>query len=544
MPAVAYTPTRPATWTDASSLTLPFAWTRTKIALLIAATTLAFAFRLSALSTYGFSEDELNKVTAIEEYRAGHFAANAEHPMLMKLAMWGSVDAAAAWNRVAPDGRTISLETALRLPNAIAGAATTVGLFGVADLLFGGAVASVVSAIWAFDVNAIAINRIGKEDTFLLFFFVLAVFCYERAKRVGVTDIARAQRWYTASGAAFGLMLASKYMPQYLGIYAVFNVLTDREPGANRPDRLRHYGAMAAAFVIANVAIVWPETWRYIASYVRGDMLAHHGYAYAGALYVTDVLVSPLGVPATFYVRLLATKVPLVVLAAVVPGVIELVRRRDERGFVLLRVLAVLLLVPYSLMAAKFLRYSLPMFATVDLIAAVGLVSGTGWLLRKEWLSVATRATVATVAGVVFFGGLVAARESAAPFYSLFQNAIGADTDPRLTAFPEQTYDYGVREAIETIAHISNRSAVVVTDAPAVAAHYLQRNGRPDIAVQSLSAHGITGDAREAWVIVQNEHATFENQLTVDQLRARERPSMEFRIDEAIAAQVFRMAGR
>jgi len=176
MPAVTYTPTRPATWTDASSLTLPFAWTRIKIAFLIAATTLAFAFRVSALSTYGFSEDELNKVTAIEEYRAGHFTANAEHPMLMKLAMWGSVDAAAAWNRVAPEGRTMSLETALRLPNAIAGAATTVGLFGVADLLFGGAVASVVSAIWAFDVNAIAINRIGKEDTFLLFFFVLAVF--------------------------------------------------------------------------------------------------------------------------------------------------------------------------------------------------------------------------------------------------------------------------------------------------------------------------------------------------------------------------------
>jgi hypothetical protein len=62
--------------------------------------------------------------------------------------------------------------------------------------------------------------------------------------------------------------------------------------------------------------------------------------------------------------------------------------------------------------------------------------------------------------------------------------------------------------------------------------------------VHSLSAHGITGDAHEAWVIVQDEHATFENQLTVEQLRARARPSMEFRIDEAIAAQVFRIAER
>jgi len=544
MPATTYTPTRPATWTDASSLTLPFARTRTKIVVLVIATTLAFTFRVSGLSTYGFSEDELNKVTAIEQYRAGHFSANAEHPMLMKLAMWGSVDLAAAWNRVAPEPRAMSLETALRLPNAIAGAATTIGLFGVADLLFGDAVAAVVSALWAFDVNAIAINRIGKEDTLLLFFFVLAVFCYERAKRAGVTDVVAAQRWYTASGAAFGLMLASKYMPHYLGIYALFNVLTDREPGANKPDRLRHYGAMAAAFAIANVAIALPETWRYIAGYVRGDMLAHHGYSYAGALYVTDVPVSPLGVPVTFYVRLLATKVPLVVLAAVVPGAIEMVRRRDERGFVLLRVLAVLLLVPYSLMAAKFLRYSLPMFATLDLIAAVGLVSGIGWLLRKQWLAVATRVTVATVAGAVFFGGLAAAQQTAAPFYSLFQNAIGADADPRAAAFPEQTYDYGVREAIEAIAPIAEPSAVVVTDAPAVAAHYLSRSGRPDVAVHSLSAHGITRDAHEAWVIVQDEHATFENQPTVDQLRARVRPSIEFRIDEALAAQVFRIARR
>jgi len=81
-------------------------------------------------------------------------------------------------------------------------------------------------------VNAIATSRIGKEDTFLLFFFLLAVWCYERAKRQGVTDPSGAQRWYAGSGVAFGLMLASKYMPGYLPIYALFNTMTDRDPGA------------------------------------------------------------------------------------------------------------------------------------------------------------------------------------------------------------------------------------------------------------------------------------------------------------------------
>src|SRR5207244_10647295 len=190
----------------------------------------------------------------------------------MKLAMWGSVALSDGWNHTAPAGRAIPLETALLLPNAIAGAATTMVVFGVADLLFGGTVAAVAAAIWAFDVNAIAINRIGKEDTFLLLFFLLAVFCYERAKRDGAIDMARAQRWYTLSGAAFGLMLASKYMPHYLGIYALLNLLTDSDPGENKPDRLRHFGAMAAAFVLANVAMLFPSTCRYLASYGVGGM--------------------------------------------------------------------------------------------------------------------------------------------------------------------------------------------------------------------------------------------------------------------------------
>src|SRR5206468_3802991 len=234
------------------------------------ATVLALMFRVEALATYGLSEDELNKVHAIAEYRAGHFAANAEHPMLMKLAMWGACELADAWNRFAPADRAISLETAIRLPNVAAGAITTIVLFGVADLLFGGAVAATVSVIWAFDVNAIAINRIGKEDTFLLLFFLIAVFCYERAKHVGVTDLSSARRWYTLSGAAFGLMLASKYMPHFLGIYALFNLLTDPDSGSNRPDRLRHFGAMALAFFAANIAVALPDTWRYVADYVHG----------------------------------------------------------------------------------------------------------------------------------------------------------------------------------------------------------------------------------------------------------------------------------
>src|SRR5207249_930441 len=127
---------------------------------------------------------------------------------------------------------------------------------------------------------------------------------------------------------------------------------------------------------------------------------------------------------------------------------IEMVRRRTERGFVLLRVLVVFVLLPYSLMSAKFIRYSLPMLATIDLITAVGLVSGAGWILRKQWLSVFARATVAALVVAVFFGELAYAQQAASPFYSLYQNGVGARLDPGGASFSEQTYDYGVREAV------------------------------------------------------------------------------------------------
>jgi hypothetical protein len=542
MPAIAHSSPPVTTWPDTGSQALT--WAHARLVVVALAAVLAFGFRVNALSAYGLSEDEINKVHAIEQYRAGHFGANAEHPMLMKLAMWASVDLTRAWNRVVPPEQAMSLETAIRLPNAVAGALTTLVLFGIADLLFGGTVAVVASLVWAFDVNAIAINRIGKEDTFLLLFFLLAVLCYERAKQRGTDDPDGAQPWYTLSGACFGLMLASKYMPQYLGIYALFNVLTDPNPGRNKPNRVRYYGAMAAAFLVADVAILMPETWRYAVSYVQGGMLAHHGYLYAGALYVSNIPISPLGVPATYYLRLLATKVPLVVLAAVVPGAIEMIRRRRERGFVLLRVLVVFVLVPYSLMAAKFIRYALPLLATLDVIAAIGLVAGTSWLLRKGWLSPLTRVTTSALAIGVFVAGLVASLQASAPFYSLFQNAIGAHLAAPGSTFPEETYDYGVREAVAAIAADARASAVIVSDSNAGVAHYLRQHGRADISVRALSAQGIPPDASEAWVIVQREHTTFENHLVVDQLRARQQPWAQFRAHGTLATQVYRIAGR
>ena len=74
-------------------------------------------------------------------------------------------------------------------------------------------------------------------------------------------------------------------------------------------------------------------------------------------------------------------------------------------------------------------------------------------------------------------------------------------------------------------------------------AHYLKGTTRPDLRVASLSASGIPSREPEVWVIVQDEHLTFENEPLVWQLRGTA-PWREIAAGNARAAQVFRIERR
>jgi hypothetical protein len=122
----------------------------------------------------------------------------------------------------------------------------------------------------------------------------------------------------------------------------------------------------------------------------------------------------------------------------------------------------------------------------------------------------------------------------------MFQNAVGERLGPSADTFPEATYDFGVREAVSAIAGAAAPAAVIVSDTPYVVAHYLKGSTRPDLRVASLSTGGIPWREPEVWVIVQDEHLTFENQLLVSQLRGTV-PWQEIAVGNARAAQVFRI---
>ena len=148
-----------------------------------------FALRGHNLASEGLSEDELNKLNAVSDYRAhGLTSANGEHPLLMKALLTVSVIGAERWNQTSLVGGhpdlNIPVEMSLRLPSALFGAATAVLIFLVASELFGLEIGLLSAALWAFDPLTIGLNRIAKEDTFLVFFFVylgLEVLLVERS---------------------------------------------------------------------------------------------------------------------------------------------------------------------------------------------------------------------------------------------------------------------------------------------------------------------------------------------------------------------------
>ena len=498
----------------------------------------ALACRTTALATYGLSEDEVAKLEAIESYRQGQFSANAEHPMLMKLAMWASFNLADAWNAHTPASLSISTETALRLPNALAGTATVAAVYGVSTLLFGPLVGVIAAIILALDPTVIAINRIGKEDTFLMLFFMLAVLAYERAKRIGADDPVRARRWYSLSGIGFGLMLASKDMPHFFGWYG-WSTSPEPRPGANRPRVLSYNGLIVLTFLVANFAIFLPSTWAYCMAYLRGDGLLHTGYVYDGRVYMNAIPAALSGGPMTYYLRLLATKLAIPVLAGAVAGLPWLVMRRRERGFVWLRVFLVFTILPYSLFATKFERYALPMFIIVDMLAAVGLAAIGTWLWRRSWPR-GVRLGAVGAAAALAFGPIVMAPLRAAPYFSVHQNRIGAAHAAPGVTFPEEVYDFGIREAVQAVAAVARPNASITSDASRVTSYYLARSGRPDLETRSLSTQGLAASG-EQWVFVQPNHIYFENAALASQLRHTMRPWREYRLAGTTVLEVFRL---
>jgi 4-amino-4-deoxy-L-arabinose transferase-like glycosyltransferase len=519
---------------------------KNKVVVLLLIVVLGFFLRLRGLDRVGFNEDEVNKVEAARAYRQGGFSVNLEHPMFMKSLVTLSLAAADSWNRTQERIHQISEEVAVRLPNVIFGSLTAVVIFLVAQEFFGFGVGLISALLWSIGIVAITVNRLAKEDTLLVFFTWLGYYFYIRAKKLGSAHTVRQERFYAASGASFGLMLASKYFPHYFGLNALYYHLLGRGD-SNQPLRKRDYalflGTCAVVFFVLDPIVLLPSALEYMVRYLREGTITHHGYLMMGHFYYDEPAHLGGGMPIYFYLLFIAIKTPLPILGALIVGLMETWKRRHEPGPFFLMLMFLFWIIPFSLLGSKWLRYMLSRMPTVYIISAIGMLkifSFLSALVRQrfgpEWRPALVAAFVA-----LFFLEPLWVTNRAAPFYSFYLNPLGMGRVGYY--FPhDELDDAGLREAIRKICAEAPRGASVGGEAPAVFEYYLHKFSRDDLRYFRLSDAPERDKApRSAYVVVQEGRKYFENISFIRALESDQQPAWTIQIRGGRAAQVYRV---
>jgi len=501
---------------------------------------LGLALRLRGLAQVGFNEDEVQKVVAAHSYLHGRFFVNLEHPMLMKSLIAVSLAAGDIWNRVR--AHPLAEETLVRLPNVIFGSLTAILIFLIGQEFFGAGIGLLGAFLWSTGIIAITINRVAKEDTLLVFFTWLAYYFYARAKKFCTLDITRGRWFYAASGASFGLMLASKYFPHYLGLNALYYVFCRKHRPAEALGKIGYVlflGTCGLVFVLFNPLPFLPGTLRYILGYIHGSSITHHGYLMMGHLRRED-MVGAGGMPRYFYLLLLAIKTPIPILAAFLVGLVVIWKRRREPGPSFVLFMLLLWIIPFSLVGPKWFRYMLAWMPAVYLVAAVGLARTwaclTAWATQR-WTprALPLLAAVCAIVLVVYPVGVAA---SSGPFYSLYLNAFGFGRTGYY--FPhDEMNDMGLRPAIERICETAPYGASVGGEAEPVFKYYFHKYGRDDLQYFYLSGSSKASGPESAFLVVQDGRKYLENIDLVDSIESHQAPIHTVRIGGANAADIY-----
>jgi hypothetical protein len=518
---------------------------RYAVLVLVMLAAVGFALRAGGLGSVGFAEDEINKLEAVRAYTRGDFTVNAEHPMLMKALIFASVGAARAWNGRAPSELQIGDEAALRFPNVLFGSLTVFPVFLLVAAFFDRRTGLLAAALWATGVGAVTFNRVAKEDTLLVFFMLYALYFYVRAKQTSGFDPSAKRRNYFLSAVSWGLMFASKYFPHYFGLNMLYHHLfrvREREAGEPRGNTPTFfYFVVAAAFLLADPAVLLPATWKYLNAYSSEELLTHHGYLMGETLYHNVVSKGPFGAtPVYFYALYLLIKTPPAVLVAFLAGLVALARRWREPGAAFLLFMLVFWIAPYSLFGAKWLRYTLSLMPFVYMTAAVGVVAVTRGVLKLLKLRQGLVALAWAAAVALFVGVPAWAAFAAAPHYALYTNALAPHSAGYY--FPhDELYDDGLREAIKYVAEHAPRGATLANETPGVVRYYLARYGREDLRSRTISdpQFDVTGEPAPVYVILQRGRTYFENRDEMEAVRARFTPEQSIVIGGVVAAEVY-----
>jgi hypothetical protein len=522
-------------------------------ALLAVLVLVGFGFRVSGLSSEGLSEDELNKLQAVMDYREhGLTSANGEHPLLMKVFLTGSVVVADKWNSIPSLGGRwpIATETALRFPATIFGALSALLIYLLATELFGAEIGLIAAALWTFDPMAVGFNRIAKEDTFVLFFFLLGNLFWLRGQRVAETKSTNeGEKYYWLAAAALGALMASKYVPQLLTITICYYYIFQNVPATRwrlgKIRLLKFYGLMFVVFLLLNPTVLLPETWHQIGQFAGQKRIGHDGYEFMGTLYPHRLTDWFRGIPWYFYHLFILVKLPVLTVAAFVAGLPLIFRRKlgDGRYFIMLWMF--LWMMTFSFGGGKFTRYVTSVLPAVLITAAIGIQAVGRWLGEKlsTLLSAAwPRVYARPVLALIFVTASLSILVKAAPHFRLYTNALGGAAKTGYYFPHDEFYDSSMRETIFEIAKRAPGGARVASESQTLSTYYAQRAGRSDLVCVFLSDPNELQQLREGdFVIDARGRRYFSNELILAALSQSGSPVFRVSLDDVPSASIYQL---
>jgi predicted membrane-bound dolichyl-phosphate-mannose-protein mannosyltransferase len=507
-----------------------------------------FALRSSGLQSEGLSDDELNKLAAVNDYRAhGLTGANGEHPFLMKALLGVSLIASEHWNQTSfvtsHPQLNVPVEVSLRLPGAIFGAITPILIFLVASELFGREVGIIGAALWAFDPLVLGFNRIAKEDTFFIFFFLLAWVFWLRGQRVAESQPTKnAERFYWATAIAMGAMLASKLIGMMIAIPVCYNYVFQKIPTTRwvigKKRFIIFFLIAGVAFVILSPTILLPETWKSMANFSTNQTIGHDSYEFMGRLYPHRFSDWLRGEPWYFYFVLLGTKLPLLSLLSFVVGCALLLRKKLGDGRYFLYMWLMLWGLSFMFVGGKFTRYVTTVMPAVLITAAVAVhftARACAHLFQRQSIRNLAAAAIPLVVILASFWAAV----NAAPHYRLYSNLLFGGK----MLFPQDDlYDAYMQSTMLEIAKRAAPSTRVASELQNVAQYYASRANRSDLACLELSD---TDELKQLqpgdFVIDARGRTYYSNQAMLMRLRLGSKPAFTISVGQQPAADIYVM---
>ncbi len=503
-----------------------------------------FGLRVGGLGVESFGEDELNKLETVREYREnGLSGKNGEHPFLMKGLQTASVSVAETLNSA---GAGITEEAALRFPVALFGSFTALLIFLLVSQIFGRGIGLISAIFWTLEPVAIGFDRIAKEDSLVLFFFLLTMCFWVR----GQTQAELGNPKWTvnawAAAAAFAALMASKYYPHLLaivgGYYIVFQYIPATKWRMESVRWLKFFAVMGFAFLALNPTILLPETWREMLKFSSENRIGHDSYEFMGQLYTNKMSAWLAGVPWTFYYVFIAVKTSFPILVLFLIGLPLMFMRRMGDGRFLLFFWAFMWFLPFTFLGGKFTRYFTFVEPLVLIVAATGLYFLASWIGEK----ISSNRLICGALQVALLGAVAAIQFtnalSAAPHFRLFTNVIGGGQAGAGSYFPhDEFYDAATGDIARRLAETARQGAAVASETPRLFEYYAAKVGRSDLRMISLSdknsiATLVGGDI----VVLAEGRRYFSNSGIVAYLKTEDNAE-DVKINGAVAARVYRL---